>query len=263
MKLKLNCFAVALLLASSLSFAAGTTAQKSIARVNNVPVPASYAELYVSDQVARGATDNEELHKAVKEELIRRELLAQEAKKLGLDKHAEVSNRMDIARQGVLIEAYINEWQRSHRVTEAQIRAEYDRRVGEMSQTEYKVRHIQLNKMEDAQAVIAKLQGGAKFADLAKDSLDTGSASKGGDIGWVSPHALPKAFGEAVEKLGMGKYTTVPVQTQYGFHVIMVEDTRKAVPPTYEDEKADLGQYLTQQALSAHIDELLKKAKVE
>lgn len=260
MKLKLSCLAMALVLASSTVLAADP---KPLAKVNGSPVSAAAAELMMNEQIAQGAPNNEELRSAVKDELVRREVLTQESRKRGLDKKAEILTRIDMARQGILIGAYINEWAKTNQVSEAQIRAEYDRRVAEMSSTEYKTRHIQVDKLEEAQALISKLQNGAKFADLAKDSLDTGSRDKGGDIGWVAPQGLPKQFGDAVAKLEAGKFTTVPVQTQYGYHVIMVDETRKAVPPSFEDKKNELRQFLEQQALTAHVNELMKKAKVE
>lgn len=266
MKLKLFCVVATLLLASSLSYAAPAPkapAEKIIAKVNGVSVPESFSELLINEQVAQGAPNNDELRKAVKDELIRRELLLQEGKKMGLDKRADVVSRVDISRQGVIIAAYLVEWSKSHPISDAQIRAEYDRRVAEMGSTEYKTRHIQADKLEDAQAIIAKLQGGAKFADLAKDSKDSGSADRGGDIGWISPKAMPPAFAEAMTKQEVGKYSTVPVQTQYGYHIVMVDETRKAVPPSFEEKKESLRQYLSQKALTAYVDDLLKKAKVE
>lgn len=263
MKLKLNCIAITFVLASSALFAATPQAQKPYAKVNGVAIPAATGELMVSEQVAQGAPDDADLRRAVKDELVKREVLAQEAKKLGVDKKPEVQTRIEIARQGILIGGYINEWAKTHQITDAQIRAEYDRRVAEMAGTEYKVRHIQSSSAAEAQEIIKKLQGGAKFADLAKDSQDVGSKDNGGEIGWVSPQGVPKAFGEAIAKLENGKFTTVPVQTNYGYHVIMVEDSRKAVPPKFEDKQNDLRQYLEQQALNAHIGDLLKKAKVE
>ncbi|MBS1209488.1 MAG: ppiC [Proteobacteria bacterium] len=267
MKLKLSCLAIALVVMSSSVLAAEPKTQsaesKPFAKVNGTAISSAAAELMINEQVAQGAPNNEDLRRAVKNELVRREVLAQEAKKRGLDKKPEIQTRMDIARQGILIGGYINEWAKTNQISEAQIRAEYDKGVAAMSGTEYKVRHIQTEKIEDAQAIIAKLQGGAKFADLAKDSADTGSKDNGGDIGWVSPKGMPQAFGDAITKLETGKFTTVPVQTQYGYHVIMVDDSRKAVPPTFESKQNELRQYLEQQALSAHINDLVKKAKVD
>ncbi|GAB2884415.1 peptidylprolyl isomerase [Uliginosibacterium flavum] len=260
MKLKLTCLAVALTLASSSLFAAEP---KALGKVNGVPISAAVGDLMANEQIAQGAPNDEALRRAIKEELVRREVLAQEAKKRGLDKKSDIQVRVEMARQGILIASYINEWAVANPISDAQMRSEYERRVADMSSTEHKVRHIQTLTEADAQAVIAKLQSGAKFADLAKDSVDAGSKDNGGDIGWVSPKGLPQPFGDAVTKLEKGKFTTVPVQTTYGFHVIMLDETRKAVPPTFEEKKNELRQYLEQQALNAHIKTLLAKSKVE
>lgn len=260
MKLKLTCLAMALTLASSSVFAAEP---KALGKVNGVPISAAVGELMAGEQIAQGAPNDEKLRAAVKEELVRREVLAQEAKRRGLDKKSDIQVRFEMARQGILIASYINEWAQANPITDAQMRTEFDRRVADMSGTEYKVRHVQTLTDADAQAVIAKLQNGAKFADLAKDSIDAGSRDNGGEIGWVSPKGLPQPFGDAVAKLEKGKFTTVPVQTPYGFHVIMLDETRKAVPPSFEEKKNELRQYLEQQALNTHIKALLAKAKVE
>lgn len=257
---KLSCLAISLLLASSTVLA---QAQKPLAKVNGVAISASLAELMVAEQVAQGAPNNDELRRAVKEELVRRELLAQEAKKKGLDKKPEMIARMDVARQGILIGGYISEWSRANPVSEASVRAEYDRRVKDMSGTEYKVRHIQVEKEADAKALITKLQSGARFEDLSKESLDAGSRENGGDIGWVSPQGVPPAMSEILTKLEKGKFHGMPVQTSYGFHVLKLEDTRQAVPPKFEDVQANLRQGLEQQALTQYISSLLGKAKIE
>lgn len=260
MNTKLSCLAVTLILASGTVLA---QAQKPLAKVNGVAISASVAELMVAEQVAQGAPNNEELRRAVKDELVRRELLAQEAKKKGLDKKPEMIARMDVARQGILIGGFISEWARANPVSDASVKAEYDRRVKEMSGNEYKVRHIQLEKEADAKAIISKLQTGAKFEDLAKESVDAGSKENGGDIGWVSPQGVPPEMSAVLSKLEKGKFHGMPIQTTYGFHVVKLEDTRQAVPPKYEDVQANLRQGLEQQALSKYISELMSKAKVE
>lgn len=260
MNSKLSCLAVSLILASGTALA---QAPKPLAKVNGVSIPASLGELMVAEQVAQGAPNNEELRRAVKDELVRRELLSQEARKKGLDKKPEMIARMDIARQGILVGGFVNDWMRANPVSDASVRAEYDRRVKEMSGTEYKVRHIQVDKEADAKALIAKLQTGTKFEDLAKESIDAGSKDNGGDIGWVSPQGLPPSIAEAIAKLEKGKFHGMPVQTSYGYHIVKLEDSRQAVPPKFEDVQGNLRQGLEQQALAQYINGLLSKAKVE
>ncbi len=261
MKATLSCVAASLILISSLAGAAEPA--KAIAKVNGVSIPASLADLMVAEQVAQGAPNNEELRRAVKDELVRRELLAQEARKKGLDKKAEMIVRMDVARQGILIGGYINDWMRANPVPEAQVRAEYDNRVKNMASTEYRVRHIQVDTEDAAKALIAKLQAGSRFEDLAKESNDTGSKDNGGDIGWVSPKGVPEAIGTALPKIEKGKFSAVPVKSNFGFHVLKVEDTRQAVPPKYEEVSENLRRELEQQALGNYVNSLVSKAKVE
>lgn len=275
MKLQFACLAMTMVLASTFANAAAPkpaakagAAEAStgpvVAKVNGVAIPTAFADLLMNDQIAQGAPNNEDLRKATRDELVRRELLAQEAKKLNLDKRADVVARIDLARQGILLGAYINEWAKSHPVGDDKVRAEYDRRVALMTGTEYHISQIQTDKLEDAQAVITKLQNGAKFADLAKDvSVDAGSKDNGGEMGWFTPQVLPKPIGDVLAKTEKGKFTTVPVQSQYGYHVILVQETRQATPPKFEDQKENLRQALAQQALVQYTDELMKKAKIE
>lgn len=260
MKATLSCVAASLILLSSMAGAADT---KPLAKVNGVSIPIALSDLMVAEQVAQGAPNNDELRRAVKDELVRRELLAQEAKKKGLDKKPEMIARMDVARQGVLIGGYVNDWMRANPVPDAQVRAEYDRRVKDMASTEYRVRHIQVETEDAAKAVIAKLQSGSRFEDLAKDSMDSGSKDNGGDIGWVSPKGLPESIGAALDKMEKGKFYAVPVKSNFGYHVLKLDDTRQAVPPKYEDVQANLRQELEQQALSKYVNGLMSKAKVE
>lgn len=260
MKTTVRCIAASLFLISSLANAADP---KVLAKVNGVAIPATLGEMMIAEQVQQGAPNNDELRRAVKDELVRRALLEQEAKKKGLDKKAEVVTRMEVARQGILIGAYISEWVKANPVAEASVRGEYDRRVKEMASTEYRLRHIQVNTEDEAKAIIAKLQSGAKFEDLAKDSLDSGSKENGGDIGWISPKGVPDEIGSALAKMEKGKFYAVPVKTNFGYHILKLDDSRQAVPPKYDDVKANLRQELEQQALSAYIGSLVSKAKVE
>lgn len=270
MKFPFACLAITMVVASTLANAAGPKATKpaaatgaTVATVNNVQIPEIYAKILMNDQIAQGAPNNEELVKATRDELIRRELLEQEAKKEGLDRRPDVAARMSIARQGILLAAFVQEWGAKHPISDADLKAEYDRRIALLSGTEYRISQIQTEKIEDAQAAITKLQNGAKFADLAKDvSVDAGSKDRGGEMGWFTPQVLPKSIGEAITKLKPGQFTTVPVQSQYGYHVILVEESRKATPPKFEDQKNALRQYLTQQALLHYTDDLMKKAKI-
>ncbi|HEX5126999.1 MAG TPA: peptidylprolyl isomerase [Rhodocyclaceae bacterium] len=274
MKFQMNILATTLLalclsapaLAQTKAKAADTkTAATSapLARVNGVPVPAAYADIVVGDQIAQGTPDSPDLRKGVREQLVQREVVAQEARKKGLDKQASVQARLDLARQSVLVGAYLDDWARTHAITDAQAKTEYDRQVKMAGDMEYKARHILLDKEEDAVAIIKKLQAGEKFEDLVKDSKDPGSKDNGGDLGWSRASAYEPAFADALTKLEKGKFTPQPVKTQYGYHVILLDDTRKFEPPKFEEVKERIQQGLQQQAVQQHIQDLVSKAKVE
>ncbi|WP_018607757.1 peptidylprolyl isomerase [Uliginosibacterium gangwonense] len=259
MKLNVSCLFAALLLVSGAAFAA----DKPIAKVNGAAISAAVNEALIDEQVQQGAQVNDELKKAARDELIRREVLAQDAHKQGLDKKSEVAARMELARQAVLVGYYVDQWIKTHPISDDKLKAEYDRRITGMKDMEYKARHILVEKEDDAKAIITKLQTGAKFEDLAKDSKDTGSKDNGGELGWSLPQNYVQPFADALRKLEKGKFTTVPVQTQFGYHVIMLEDTRKPEPPKFEDVKGQLQQGMQQQALSQFVAEMVSKAKVE
>jgi hypothetical protein len=172
-----------------------------------------------------------ELKNAVREELIRRELLVQEAKKLNLDKQPDVAAQADLARQAIFIRAFVQDFVKKHPISDQDLKAAYDKMKTQMGNTEYKVRHILVEQEDDAKTIIANLKKGAKFDELAKQSKDPGSKDKGGDLGWNSTASYVKPFGDAVGSLGKGKYTETPVKTDFGYHVILLEDSRPLTPP--------------------------------
>ncbi|GAA5183228.1 peptidylprolyl isomerase [Niveibacterium umoris] len=235
----------------------------TVATVNGTAIPQAQADLFMQEQMQRGAPDNAEVRNAIREELIRREVIAQEAKKKGVDKNPRFQTAMQLMQRSALVGAYLEDYVKTHPIPEADIKKAYDEIAAKASKKEYKARHILVEKEDDAKAIITKLKGGAKFADLAKDSKDTGSKDNGGDLGWNSPDAYVKPFGEALGKLQKGKFTTEPVKTDFGYHVILLEDSRDATPPAYDQVKGQLQQRLQQQAVEAHIAELKKAAKIQ
>ncbi len=235
---------------------------KVFATVNGQPISQSVYDAFVAEQKAQGAPDSPELQNAVKEELVRREILAQEAKKKGLDKSPNIQGQIDLAKQAVLIRAYLTDYVKANPISEAQLKAEYDVIKNNLGSTEYKSRHILVEKEDDAKAIIAKLDKGEKFADLAKQSKDPGSKDKGGELGWSSPNAYVKPFGEALGKLKKGEYTKTPVHSDFGYHVIMLEDSRPATPPPFEQVKPQLQQRASQQQVENLVKQLREKAKV-
>jgi peptidyl-prolyl cis-trans isomerase C len=230
MKANLNRLALAMM-AGAISHAA--LAAGPVATVNGTAIPASWADAMMTEQKAQGAPDSEQLRKAVTEELVRREVLAQEARKKGLDKQPVTAAQMDLARQAVLIRASLQDYVKANPVSEADIKAEYEKIKANLGDKEYKVRHILVEKEDDAKGIIGKLQGGQKFEDLAKESKDPGSKDKGGDLGWANPGMFVKPFSEAMVKLEKGKFTPQPVKSVFGYHVIMLEDSRALKAPSF------------------------------
>lgn len=252
----------ALLVAGSLISAPAMAQGKAFATVNGQAIPQSVYDAFIAEQKSQGAKESPELKDAIKEELIRRELLAQEAKKKGLDKQAAIQGQIELAKQAVLIRAFLSEYVRTTPISDAQLKAEYEQIKSAMGATEFKSRHILVDKEEDARAIIGKLDKGEKFADLAKQSKDPGSRDKGGELGWSAPGAYVKPFADALGKLKKGEYTKTPVASDFGFHVIQLDDSRPLTPPPFEQIKPQLQQRAGQQQIEKLIGELRSKAKV-
>jgi peptidyl-prolyl cis-trans isomerase C len=203
------------------------------------------------------------LRDAIKKDLIGREVLIQEADKQGYGTHADVKAAVENARQSIIINAMLADYVKKNPVKDADIKAEYDRYKTSMGDKEYHARHILVATEQEAKDIIAKLKGGAKFEDLAKASKDPGSASNGGDLDWVSPGAFVKPFSDAMVGLQKGQITETPVKTQYGYHVIKLEDVRPAKIPAMEEVKGQIAESLQQKKVQAFRDDLLKKAKIQ
>jgi len=221
--------------------------------------PKSYFDFLLKERVGQGQPDSPELRSALREELNTRELLVREAKKKGLDKNADVRNQMDLASQTVLVRAYVTEWVKDNPVPDAVLRKEYDQIKSQIGDKEYKVRHILVEKESDAKDIIVALQKGEKFEKLAERSKDPGSKEKGGDLDWNAPGNFVKPFSDAMVATPKGKFTAQPVQTQFGWHVIMVEDVREAKIPAFEEVKPQLQQRMQAQMLDQYFKELRAK----
>lgn len=259
---KLNTLAALLVAGSLISAPALAQQSKAFATVNGKPISQSVYDAFLAEQKAQGASESEELKNAIKEELVRRELLVQEAKKQGLDKKSEIQGQIELARQAVLIRAFLSEHVSKNAISEAQLKAEYEQIKNSLGNTEYKSRHILVEKEDDAKAIIAKLEKGEKFADLAKQSLDPGSKDKGGELGWSSPKSYVQPFGEALGKLKKGEFTKTPVKTDFGYHVIQLDDSRALTPPSFAEVKPQLQQRANQALVENLIKDLRSKAKV-
>jgi peptidyl-prolyl cis-trans isomerase C len=235
-----------------------------IAVVNGVAIPASRAEVLLRERASQGAPDNEAMHDAVREDLINREIIAQEAARTGYTKNRQLQAELDLVRQTVIVQHYIADWLHKHPVTDAEVQKAYDEAKSRSGGKEYKVRHILLPTEDEAKQVIAELEKGAKFEDLAKKSKDEGTREHGGELGWMTPgRNLSEGFTEAMQKLGKGNYTKTPVHTRFGYHVIQVEDERPMTFPSLEEIKPRIEQQLSQFKLRDLIDGLRAKAKIQ
>ena len=252
-----------LLLALTAMVALPSFAQ-NVATVNGKPIPAAKVDQVVKQVVAQGkATDSPQLREAIKKDLIGREVLIQEADKQGVGTRPDVKNAIDNARQSIIINAMLADYIKKNPVKDADIKAEYDKYKAQMGDKEYHARHILVGTEDEAKQIIAKLKGGAKFEDLAKQSKDPGSAQNGGDLDWASPASFVPEFSKAMTSLQKGQITETPVKTQYGYHVIKLEDVRAAKVPPMEEVKQQIAESLQQRKLASYRDELMKKAKIQ
>ncbi len=236
---------------------------QNLAVVNGKAVPSSRADAMIKQMASQGQQDSPQLRAMVKEELINREILIQEADKKGLGTSPDVKNQIEIARQSIVIRALVTDYLKAHPVSDADVKAEYDKFKAQAGDKEYHARHILVEKEDDAKAIITKLKGGAKFEDLAKQSKDPGSAANGGDLDWASPASFVKPFSDAMVSLQKGQVTETPVKTQFGYHVIKLEDVRAAKVPTMEEVKPQIAESLQQKKLQAYQQELRGKAKIQ
>jgi len=252
------------LLLALIAVSAAPAFAQNLAVVNGKPIPTSRVEEAVKQMVAAGqGQDSPQLRAAIKDEMIAREVLMQEAIKQGYDKKPEVKTALDNARQAIVVNQLAKDFVTKNPVSDAEIKAEYDRFVKQSGDKEYHVRHILLENEADAKAVIAKLKGGAKFEDLAKQSKDTGTANSGGDLDWAVPAAFPPEFAAGFTGLQKGGVTENPVKTANGFHVIKLDDTRAAKLPTLVELKPQISDSLVQKKLEAYKEQMVKKAKVQ
>ena len=258
-------FKPARLLLALIAVIAAPAFAQNLAVVNGKAIPTSRVDAIVKQVVAQGqGQDSPQLREMIKKQLIEREVLMQEAIKQGYDKKPEVKQALDSTRQAIVVSQLARDYIAKNPVTDAEIKAEYDRYAKtQAAEKEYHVRHILVDKEEDAKAIIAKLKGGAKFEDLAKQSKDTGSANNGGDLDWATPSAFPPEFAAGFTKLQKGGITETPVKTGAGYHVIKVDDTRAVKVPSLDEVKSQISESLTQQKLASYQEEMVKKAKVQ
>lgn len=235
------------------------------ATVNGAPISQKQVDMILKQQAAQGMPDNAESRKMIIDNLSLQLIVAQEAAKKGLEKLPDVAEQLEMTKQSILADAYVQDYMKTNPVTDAMLTAEYDKIKAQATGNQYKARHILVEKEDEAKDIIAKLKKDVKSFDaLAKaKSKDPGSKDKGGDLGWFDPRGMVPEFGAAVAKLEKDKFTEEPVKSQFGYHVIMLEDTRPNPIPTLEQVKPRLTQQVQQQNLKKMLDDMKAKAKIE
>lgn len=262
-----NSFIAASVLAAAVLAPFAALAQ-NVAVVNGKPVPKARVDAIITQVQKQAAARNQQvppdLDKLVRDKVVTDEILSQEAERRGLGTSPEFKSQMELARQSILIGMLSNDLDKKSVVSDADVQQEYDRLKGQSSGTEYRARHILVEKEDDAKAIVTQLKAGAKFEDLAKkNSKDPGSAENGGDLDFAAPTAYVPEFSQAMVKLKKGEYTDVPVKTQFGFHIIKLEDTREAKFPPLAEVKTQIQGRLAQQKAASFRDELRAKAKTD
>jgi peptidyl-prolyl cis-trans isomerase C len=253
------------LLSALLVTAAGAQAadDKPAAIVNGVTIPQARMDIRLKAAEQQGQPDNPQIRKAIRDDLINLEVISQAATKNGLDKQPDVQQQLELARQSVLAGAFVQDYAKSHPIGDDVLKQAYEDLKARVGNKEYKLAHILVGSEDEAKKIEAKLKKGAKFAKLAKEnSKDPGSKNNGGELGWAVPSNFVQPFGDAVVKLSKGKISD-PVQTQYGWHIIKLEDTRDLKVPTFEEMKPNLEKRKQQEALQKEIEDLRSKAKIE
>lgn len=245
----------------------GTTqvsiAADSVASVNGKPIKQSLYDYISKDAAARGQTVDANVRQMIIDKLISSELIYQEAQRLGLDKQPDYLAQEELSRRELLVNIYLNDFIKKNPVSESRTKAAYEQLKKELGDKEYKASHILVPTENEAREIIARLNKGGDFVKIAKEkSNDPGSKENGGDLGWFSPNTMVKPFSDATVALKKGSVSPNPVQTQFGWHVIKLQDIRNAQPPAYDTVKQALEQKLQQEQLEKTLGELRAKAKI-
>jgi peptidyl-prolyl cis-trans isomerase C len=251
------------LCAIALALAASAATAQNVAIVNGKAVPKARVEALLATVKARGQQITPEMEEQAKQAVITREIFAQEAERRGLAAGDSFKQRMDYVRTEVLMNELMAQVQKEL-VSDAEVKAEYDKFAASNGGKEYRARHILVDKEDDAKKLIADIKKGGKFEDLAKkSSKDPGSGANGGDLDWANPGSYVKEFSDAMVKLSKGQMTDAPVKSQFGWHVIRVDDVREAQIPSFEEVKPQIAQQMGQQKMAKFQQDLRAKAKVE
>jgi peptidyl-prolyl cis-trans isomerase C len=244
--------------------AAAPAMAQNVAIVNGKPVPKARVDVLAAQLAKAGRPVTAEMQGQLKDEVVAREVFMQEAQKLGLDATDDFKAQLELARQTLLIRELFADYQKNNPVSDEEIKSEYDKFAAANGGKEYHAHHILVEKEDEAKAIIASLKKGAKFEDIAKkQSKDPGSGANGGDLDWANASSYVPEFSSALVKLKKGQTTEAPVKSQFGWHVIRLDDVRQAQLPKLEEVKPQIAQQLQQQKLAKFQEDLRGKAKIE
>ena len=243
--------------------AAGAQAQ-NIALVNGKAVPKARLDALIQQAQRSGQQVGPEVQQQARDQVVLREIFAQEAEKKGIAASADYKAQMELARQSIMIRELFTDYSKKNPVSDTEAKAEYDKFKAASTGTEYRARHILVEKEDEAKALITQIKAGGSFEELAKkNSKDPGSGANGGDLDFAKPDSYVPEFGAAMAKLKKGEMTDTPVKTQFGFHIIKLEDTREAQFPAFDDVKGQLKQRMEQTKLQKYQEDLRTKAKTD
>ena len=257
-------FVVSLIGAALLCALAPVAQAQNIAIVNGKAVPKARLDALATQMARAGRAVPPEQQAQLRDAVIAREIFLQEAQLRGLEASEDFKTQMELTRQTILINELFADFQKKNPISDADIKAEYDKFAAANGGKEYKARHILVEKEDEAKAIIAQLKKGGKFEEIAKkSSKDPGSGANGGDLDWAAAGSYVKEFSDALVALQKGKTTETAVKTQFGYHIIRLEDTRDAQLPKFDDVKPQIAQQLQQQKLAKYQEDLRAKAKIE
>jgi peptidyl-prolyl cis-trans isomerase C len=237
---------------------------QNIATVNGKPIPKARVDVLLQQAARGGQAVTPEMQGQARDQVVLREIFVQEATKRGMAATKDFADQMELAKQSILIRELFEDFKKKNPVSDAEAQTEYDKFKAQATGTEYRARHILVDKEDDAKALIAQIKAGGSFEELAKkNSKDTGSAKNGGDLDFAKPESYVPEFGGALTKLKKGEMTDTPVKSQFGWHIIRLDDTRDAAFPAFDDVKAQIKQRIEQVKMQGFQEELRAKAKTD
>jgi peptidyl-prolyl cis-trans isomerase C len=246
------------------AFAAVPACAQNLVIVNGTPIPQARADAIISRLAKEGQKDAPQLRQAVRDELIKREILMQEANREGIPTHADVQAEIADTQQTIVINALLENYIQNNKPTDKQMQARYAELVKQADSHEYHVRHILVDNEQQAEGLTRKIKTGGNFEDLAKQySKDPGSAKSGGDLGWAKLGTYVPEFSAAVKTLPKGRITDTPVRTSFGWHIIRVDDLRDVAPPSLAQMKPQIVEQLQREKLREFEESLRKQAKIQ